>query len=487
MMSLDPYIILLLLVIYIILITSTLFTIISEKRDPVKTVSWIVVVVTVPIFGFLSYVLFGQNYRKRKIFRRKIATDTRYISDVIKRQLHKVNSPLYVKRKEVECNRDIITLLLNNSSSLMTHNNNVSILNDGEVAFAEIIKSLKQAERFIHLEYYMFKSDDIGCEIIDILCEKARSGVEVRLIYDDVGSWTLSKRAINKLVGASVEVSSFMPVIFPFLTSKINYRNHRKILIIDGQVGFTGGMNIADKYIHGTSKLGLWHDVHLKIEGKGAQSLQMIFTNDWYFVTGKLLDGIKYFPLINKGYGQEQTTLQIVTSGPDSRWAAIMQAFFMAISRAKRHIYIASPYFLPTESIITAIKVASLGGIEVKIILPNRSDSKIVLWATRSYITELLEAGVRVYLYDIGFNHSKIITIDSQFSAIGSANMDIRSFEDNFEVTAFIYDEQKTKELENIFNQDLNSTRELSLSNWYNRSKRNKTKEAICRILSPLL
>lgn len=485
MFNINPYIVTGALLIYFTLIISALYTIISEKRDPVKAVSWIVVVVTLPLIGFFCYITFGQNYRKRKIFNRKVTSDIKYFNNIIKRQLYKVNSPFLNKRKEVDSNRDIITLLLNNSKSPLTYDNNVSILNNGKMAFPEIIESLQNAKKYIHLEYYMFIDDRTGDEIVDILCEKAKSGVAVRLIYDDVGSWGLTKKTIIKLRKSGVEVESFMPVLFPLLTSKINYRNHRKIIIIDGTVGFTGGMNIADKYIYGNRKLGPWHDVHLKIEGRAVLTLQVVFITDWYFVTGKELRDTKYLSSIHQEEGK--TTMQIVTSGPDSPWASIMQAFFMAISCAKKHIYIASPYFSPSESILTAIKVASLSGIEINIMIPIKPDSRIVYWATRSYITELLEAGVNIFMYRGGFNHSKIITIDSEFSAVGSANMDIRSFEDNFEITAFIYDNEKTKELEDIFIEDLKYAKKITLENWYQRSKKDKTKEAICRIVSPLL
>ncbi|MFI3268142.1 MAG: cardiolipin synthase [Rikenellaceae bacterium] len=485
MVNLDTYITILALIIYLLFIMGALYAVISEKRDPLKAISWIVVIMGFPLVGFICYIIFGRNYRKQRIFNYKVKSDQKYFNYIIKRQLYKVNSNFIDSRKEVDSNKDIITLLLNNSKSPLTYKNNVSILNNGESAFFEIIESLKAAKEYIHLEYYMFIDDEIGSKIIDILCRKSQKGVSVRLIYDDLGSWGFSNKSIKKLRNAGVEVVSFMPVIFPLLTSKINYRNHRKIVIVDGKIGFTGGMNVADKYIHGNKRMGKWHDIHLKIEGRAVTSLQLTFTKDWFFLTGEEIKNVNLFPSSISKTGD--TTMQIVTSGPDSHWASIMQAFFKAISQAKEQINIATPYFSPSESILTALKVAALGGIEVNVMIPSKNDSTIVYWATRSYVAELLEAGVNVYIYRNGFNHSKLITIDSEFSAIGSANVDIRSFEYNFEVTAFMFDKAITSELKNIFFDDIKQSKKLEYHSWKRRPKRDKTKEAICRIGSPLL
>ena len=319
----------------------------------------------------------------------------------------------------------------------------------------------------------------------DILKEKARSGVEVRFIYDDVGSWNLKRSFIRSLREAGVQVHCFMPVVFPWLTSKINYRNHRKIVVIDGKEGYTGGLNIADRYLRGT-KHGPWRDTHLKIEGTAVNMLQLTFLADWYFATGiQLKDKDKYLMVSDDSVGD--TAVQIATSGPDSDWATIMQAYFAAITKATDHIYISTPYFMPGESLLTALKVAALSGIDVRIMLPSRSDSKIVYWASRSYIAELLEAKIKVYLYNKGFNHSKIITIDNRFSSIGTANMDNRSFEDNFEVTAMIYDRDVTDRLESRFLADLNGCTRLTYRRWATRSRTDMFKESVARLFSPLL
>lgn len=471
-----------LLVFYFLLVIATVFTVLHERRDPVRALSWIAVIVLLPFAGMVLFVFFGQDYRKQKIFNRKEIKDLIQFEQLSYKQLREIDT---FSNPEVAANREIITLLLNNNKSLLTTNNRLEVLNDGSETFASLIDALRKAESFIHLEYYIFENDELGGRIADILKEKARSGVEVRFIYDDVGSWNLKRSFIRSLREAGVQVHCFMPVVFPWLTSKINYRNHRKIVVIDGKVGYTGGLNIADRYLRGT-KHGPWRDTHLKIEGTAVNMLQLTFLADWYFATGiQLKDKDKYLMVSDDSVGD--TAVQIATSGPDSDWATIMQAYFAAITKATDHIYISTPYFMPGESLLTALKVAALSGIDVRIMLPSRSDSKIVYWASRSYITELLEAKIKVYLYNKGFNHSKIITIDNRFSSIGTANMDNRSFEDNFEVTAMIYDRDVTDRLESRFLADLNGCTRLTYRRWATRSRTDMFKESVARLFSPLL
>jgi len=314
--------------------------------------------------------------------------------------------------------------------------------------------------------------------------EKARSGVEVRFIYDDVGSWSLSRRFVARMRKAGVEVRCFMPVVFPWLTSRVNYRNHRKIVVVDGKIGFTGGLNIADRYLKLRGSKA-WRDTHLRLEGDAVMMLQAIFVTDWFFVNGhQQLNDLKYFPH-NEVEGF--VPIQIASSGPDSDWASIMQAYFAAITRARDHIYICSPYFLPNGAILTALRVASLSGIDVRIMIPKHADHKIVYWATSSYISDMLAAGVKVYRYYRGFNHSKMIMIDGRLCSIGTANMDIRSFEDNFEVSAMIYDPVFTAQLEEIFLADLRNSTRIDPRRWDTRPRYQKFIEALCSLLSPLL
>ncbi|MDL2230776.1 cardiolipin synthase, partial [Alistipes sp. OttesenSCG-928-L06] len=438
---------------YVAFIVVVICLLIHDKRDPGKSWAWIAAIVLLPFVGFILYMVFGRNHRKEKLYSRKEISDLEIQMETLSaRQLYELNNPLFQYRKEILKYKEIITLLLNNNKSLLTARNKATVLHNGSETFPAILEALRAAKTFIHVEYYIFEKDRVGREFANILMDKAREGVEVRFIYDDVGSWGLSPKFLHRMKKAGVKVHCFQRVVFPFLTSKINYRNHRKIVVVDGEVGFTGGINIAKRYVTGT-KLGIWRDTHLRIEGEAVATLNAVFAMDWFFVSKeKLADMDKYYP--PSGIDIE-TPLQIASSGPDSDWASIMQAFFAAMTKAKDHIYISTPYFLPNQAIMTAVEVAAMSGVDVRILLPEKSDSKIVHWATKSYITELLDAKVKVYFYKKGFNHSKLIMIDSVFSSLGTANMDNRSFDVNFEVTAILYDEKVTRELEEHFLEDL--------------------------------
>lgn len=474
------------LIIYVLIVLLTIGLILHDRKDPVKAVAWILVVMLIPIAGLIIYIFFGRNHRKRKIFNVKEIADTQSIEDLCRKQLKNVANPDIKSVPSVETHKDMITLLLNNSKSLLSLNNRIKILLNGKQKFDDLFEAIESAVSHIHLEYYIFMYDNIGRRLISALEEKAREGVEVRIIYDDVGSWGLKYRHVKHMRRAGIKVRGFMPVKFPWFTNKANYRNHRKIAVIDGRIGFTGGINIADRYIDGT-KWGPWRDTHLRIDGEAVAMMQALFIADWYFVNNKeLLDvnNPKYFPRTKI---RTVSPVQIVSSGPDSDWAAIMQAYFAAFNKAEKSIYIATPYFTPTQAILTSLKVASLSGVDVRIMLPHRSDSKIAYWASRSYISELMDAGIKIYFYRDGFNHSKFIVIDDIFCSVGSANMDYRSFEDNFEVTAILYDPKAAKSLSKIFKQDLEFSNLIDREEWENRSQLHAAYEACARLLSPLL
>lgn len=473
-----------LVVIYFLTVFSTAIMVIHEKRDPAKTSIWVLILLLLPIIGLIFYVYFGQNHRKEKIFSRKGLRDLQQIEQISRSQLVDIKSDRFIHNPSIKDNINIITLLLNNSKALLTLYNRVSIYQTGRKTFKAILDAIDNAKSSIHLEFYIVENDEIGNLIKSKLVEKARNGVEVRLIFDDVGSWSLPKAFINELKRAGAEVYPFMPVNFPLFTSKVNYRNHRKIIVVDGEVAFMGGMNIADRYLKGDELLGTWYDTVIKIEGEAVHMLQVIFLVDWFFVSKLIIsERVKYFP---NHKVPTQHPLQITTSGPDSDWASIMQAFFTAIAKAQKHIYICTPYFVPNESILTALKTASLSGVDVRIILPGNSDSTVVYWSSLSYVSELLVAGIKVYLFQNGFNHSKIIMIDSKFASVGSANMDIRSFEDNFELLTMIYDNELTLELEKQFHKDLKRSKKLNLTKWNKRPMKQNFKESVARLFSPL-
>lgn len=459
------------------------FIIVLEKRSPFKTAAWILVLVLLPVIGLIFYLFFGQEYRRQKFYSRRGIKALSRFRRVTSKQLHRLQQAEMQLPPPVDPFRKIISLLLNNSHAVLTTGNRVKILNNGLKTTAAIFEALESARHHIHLEYYIIDNDKIGNNLKEILIRKRRQGVEVRLIIDDVGSWGLGKEFIRDLKRNDVEVYSFMEVRFPRLTGRVNYRNHRKIVVVDGRIGFTGGINMADRYINGLPNIGPWRDTHLQIEGDAVNCLQVVFAADWYFVKGENLWGGNYFRPLTEKPG---IPVQISASGPDSDWDSIGQAFFAAISGARSEVNIVTPYLMPPPAITTALKTAALGGIDVRIIIPEKSDARIPKWCSFSYVEELLEAGVRIFFYQKGFIHSKIVTVDGIFSSVGTANLDFRSLETNFEVNAFIYDEHFTRQLNAFLKVDLRNSREILLSDWKKRSRLNKIRESLAYFISPL-
>ena len=475
----------LLKVFYIVTIVFMVILVIQQRGDPMKTIAWLLVVTFIPLLGIILYFFFGKNYRKEKIFSRKELADSEQIKMLARYQPDKRSYTTDWPNQAVAEKSHIMEMLYNSDKVLLTKRNRVRILVNGKVTFEHIIAELERAEKHIHLEYYIIEDDRIGSQVRRILIRKAREGLEVRVIYDDIGCWSLSDEYIQSLKDAGVRIFPFMPVRFPYFTNKVNYRNHRKIIVIDGKVGFVGGMNIADRYISGNEELGHWRDTHLKIEGEAVYSLQSIFLLDWYFVSKRNIHHQdQYFPPVDVN---EQHLMQIVASGPDSDWASIMQTFFSAIATAKSYIYISTPYFLPNESILTALRTAALSGVDVRLLLPEQSDSKLVSWSSFSFISELLDAGIKVYLYRKGFTHSKLMMVDDVFCSIGTANMDIRSFDQNFEINALIYDQRMTIAMRNIFMNDIKDLKCININNWDERPRWVFFRESVARLFSPLL
>lgn len=457
--------------------------IILEKRSPFKTAAWILVLVLIPLLGLIFYLFFGQEYRKKKLFsRRGLKALGRYRS-ITSRQLRTIQNSEYQLPPQIGHFKKIIALLLNNSSAIVTTGNRLTILNNGRKTMEALFNALSQARHHIHMEYYIIEDDQTGNRLREILLERRKAGVEVRIIIDDVGSWGLSRKYIRELKQAGIAIYSFMEVRFPRLTGKVNYRNHRKIVIVDGHTGFTGGVNIADRYVFGTKKLGLWRDTHLQIEGDAVASLQVVFAADWFFVRGENLTGQAYFLPFREYAG---VPVQISASGPDSDWDSISQAFFTAIASARKEVFIATPYLMPTPSILTALKTAALGGIDVRIIMPEIPDALLPKWVSFSYVEELLEAGVRIFLYQKGFLHSKVMLVDGSFATIGTTNLDFRSLETNFEINAFVYDEQFSRHMSAFYKVDLRNSREILLNEWKRRPWYKKSMESFAYLISPL-
>lgn len=456
--------------------------ILLENKNPLKTHSYILLLILVPILGLAIYILFGQDYRRHKFFSRKKAMDSSMVDSIVNNQLNLAYQHELIGSTLVMEKANIIKLLLRNNNAFLTKNNEVKMLINGEKKFASLLTDLGNAKDHIHLEYYIFEEDEIGCLIIDQLIEKAQKGVNVRFVYDDVGS-NLSYSLRKKLKTAGVEVKPIMPVYFPKF-SKANYRDHRKIVVIDGTIGYVGGINVADRYIN---KLGrnYWRDTHLRIEGNAVHSLQIAFILNWYYAAKEKLGFSKQlFPTITTGGNQ---CVQIAGSGPDTDWASIMQAFFVAINSATKRVWITSPYFIPNEPVLTSIKTAALSGVDVQIIFPYKPDSYIVHAASMSYMKEVLEAGVKVHLYTKGFIHAKTLLVDKVFSSVGTANMDYRSFDQNYEINAMVYSENFANELASQFKEDVEQCIPLQLSRWEQRPIRKRLLQSIARLLAPLL
>ncbi len=462
-----------------VLVVITVVVVIAERREPVNTLAWIMVITMFPVGGVILFLILGQNHRRQRTFMQKELYDSEVITHLCNEQLRHIAHP----DRATMPNRNFVRLMLNNSRALLTEHNRVRILNNGEQTFPDMFEEMSKAERYIHIEFFAIEGGVLFDRLVEILDDRIAHGVEVRIIYDSVGSRRLRRRELLRLRAIGAEVRSFMPVWIARFTDKVNYRNHRKIVVIDGRVGYTGGVNIADRYIDGV-RGGIWRDTHLRIEGEAVAMLQSVFIVDWHFVTdGCMLSDEVYFST------QEVDAvlpIQIVTSGPDSPYASIMQAYFAAIGKAERYIYVSTPYLLPNQAIVTALRVAALSGVDVRVLIPVRGDNIFVAWAGYSYVDSLMEAGVKVYLYNKGFNHSKFLLIDDCISSVGSANLDNRSFEDDFEVQAIIYDRAVTEELRGYFLQDLAKSTEITPETWAKRSRLSKIMEPIARLLAPL-
>ncbi|WP_238886844.1 cardiolipin synthase [Clostridium sp. YIM B02551] len=454
--------------------------VVLERKRPEKTIAWLLILLLLPPVGLFLYIFLGRNWKLHKLNDRMSSKINALIKPIIKEYKLSEYAPL-------------IELLATNSDSPIFPNNQVHLFTNGTDKFKALKEQLLKAKHHIHLEYYIVKSDEIGNEIKDILVKKSREGVRVRFIIDRVGA-RMKHSFIKELRDAGVDIvfySYFLAPILRPINTQINYRNHRKIVIIDGNVGFIGGINIGDEYL-GKSKYGFWRDTHLMVRGDFVMALQAVFLDD--FLTIQKANNVysfydaefnKYFPTTKV---KNDTLMQLVKSGPDSEFPAIMQAMLKMITMANNNIYITTPYFVPPESIMDALRIAALGGVEVKIIFPEQADHFIVNKASRTYFDELLSCGVKVYFYDKeSFVHAKTMTVDGKLCTLGTTNMDIRSFDLNYEINCVIYDEVITKQLEEIFIEDLKMCREFTLDESNNTSKAEKLIEGVARVFSSLL
>lgn len=457
-----------------------MLTVLMDNRQPAKTIAWVLVLLFVPVVGIVLYIFFGQNTRKMKL-----------ISGRSLDQLSKRSMLEFVEQRNLrmpEYFSSLVRLFTNQSLALPFKDNAVEFYTDGYQFFPALLQAIKSATNHIHLDTYIIADDPLGRLVSDALIAKAREGVEVRLIYDDVGCWRVSERFFDRMRQAGVKVRSFMPVRFPAFTSKVNYRNHRKVCVIDGIQGFIGGMNIALRYVKGLHHGTLpWRDTHMRLRGSVVYALQRAFLVDWYFVDRTLINDHRYYPPM-PWHISNDSLAQVVTGSPIAQWPDIMQGYVRILLEAKRYVYMETPYFLPTEPVLFAMRTAALAGVDVRLLIPRRSDAWLIQLASMSYVTETLEAGVKVRLYEKGFNHSKLLVADDQISTCGSTNIDFRSFENNFEANVFFYDRQTALRIKDIYMRDeacsinFSEAREL-----HHRPYLHRFVESLLRLLSPLL
>ena len=474
-------------IVYIIIVALVCLRIIYDTESSAKTLAYVLLAIFIPVAGIGFYFIFGINYRKRLIYSKKLVKDEVKLKELNTRIISYSARNLKKYALEVGDSRSLVNLLMNDNLSPLTDGNSVKVLINGEQKFPEVLDALSKAEHHIHLEYYIYEDDIIGNQIKEILIQKAKQGVEVRFIYDDFGSRSIRKKVVKELKNAGVEAYPFNRVRLLLFANRINYRNHRKIIIVDGNCGFVGGINISDRYINKQDEPDklYWRDTHLRIDGPGILNLQHTFLCDWNFCSNQSvqLDGLYYDQI---RYDSD-VSVQIAAGGPDSPASTIMLSFLKAISLAKNEILLTTPYFVPGESIINAIKVAVMGGVHVKILVPGISDSYWVNAAAWSNYDELLKTGVEIYIYKKGFIHAKTMVIDKHMSILGTANMDHRSFDLNFEVNAIVYARDFAEQLCGFFENDIQQAEKLNLEEVISKPVFRHLSERIGRLLSPLL
>ncbi len=463
--------------IYFVTVLMIMGVILSENRNPVKSLAWVTVLLLFPIGGIVLYIFFGRNIK-----------NTRMISRRQRRQLKRAESGHSIDIMRLVGDYEESTLHLIRLARSLTgwnfyNNNDITVFTNGTSKFAALERDLSAAKDYINLQYYIFEDDEIGNRIANILENRAAAGVQVRVIYDHVGSLHTRNKFFDRLNAAGVEIYPFFRVAFPPFGTRINWRNHRKICIIDGEIGYIGGMNIADRYIDGGKMFNSWRDSHLRIQGPAVAALQSSFAVDWSFMGKPLLK--QALPCLEQAPGN--MSAQLVTAGPTSQWSNVEFMFHKAIAGAQKRIYIQTPYFLPTEALLTALQTAALAKIDVRIMMPRRSDSNMLRYASFSYIDECLRSGIKIYLYEEGMLHAKNVIIDDEVATVGSTNFDFRSFEHNFEANIFVYSKEFNQRLVDIFLADMRHSTRLIAANWTKRPRAQKIYESVLRLLSPIL
>ena len=461
---------------FLLAVVVTIVVIVMDNRNPYKTLAWVLVLVFLPVVGLVLYYFFGQDTRKERLISKK------GFKRLTKYPMMEFQMQESFKTSE-EKQHQLIRFFQKVNLALPFEGNSMRVFQDGHSMLQELLATIQSARYHIHMEFYIFEDDAVGRLVKDALMDKAREGVEVRVLYDDVGCWKVPYMFFDEMREKGIEVHGFLKVRFPRFTSKVNYRNHRKLVIVDGRTGFIGGMNLAERYLKGVA-WGNWKDIMIQIKGKAVYGLQTSFLTDWYATDHSLITSSSYFPKMDdEGF----SLMQVVTSDPVGKWKDIMQGLLITITSARKYLYIQTPYLLPTESVLWALKTVALAGVDVRIMIPEFADTRWIHWGSMSYLDELMEAGIKVYMYQKGFLHSKLIVSDDCLSTVGSTNMDFRSFEHNFEVNAFMYDKTSALMLKEIFLSDQKDAKLLHLKAWRMRPWSQKVKESVIRLFAPLL
>ena len=471
-MSQALYIIL--MIVYLLTVIGIIVVVVSENRNPVRSLAWVTVLLLLPVVGILVYLFFGRSLKSVMMISR---------NNRMKRSGQaSLNTPESSNFSLSESSLQIINLVNSLGEPHFFKTNQVDIFTEGEAKFSQLKADLLAAKKYINFQYYIFSADTIGKELAEILIQKAHEGVKVRVIYDHVGSFKIRNKLFKRLAAGGVQIYPFFEVTFPQFGTRINWRNHRKICVIDGVIGYIGGMNIADRYISG-GKFPSWRDTHLRIEGPAVAALQYSFAVDWHFMGKEPIAEVAGGKPVDK----PAMYAQLLTSGPSSQWTNIAFMFHQAIAAARRRIYIQTPYFLPTDALLKDLITAALARVDVRVMLPAKSDSNLLDFASASYISECLRAGVKFYFYKAGMLHSKCIIIDDEFTTVGSTNFDFRSFEHNFEANIFIYSKKFNERMLSVFRSDMEQSQRITLTQWRKRSIIRRATESVVRLLSPIL
>ncbi len=468
---------------YLLNFFAVIAVIFIERRSQTSALLWAIVLLFVPVFGFIFYLFLGKGpvFGRKKKFLNKYYADSKYSANVMK-QLELFNRLSDNTTNTATAN--IIKYNMNYEGSMCTFRNHVRIYTDIKCQYDDMIRDIENAEHFVNVLYFIIQPDKSGDRLKKALIKKAKQGVDVKLVYDDVGCKNIDKRYFQDLIKAGGKVVKFFPSRIKFLNLNLNYRNHRKIVVIDNKYGYMGGANIGDEYIgQSKKKIKPWRDTHLKISGEAVFLMNLRFMQDFNFSNKDEVEPEPYNPQCV--IDQKISPIQFISDGPDSVDGIIESCYIKAIYSATKRIYIQTPYLIPDEVFLEALKAAARSGIDVRIMIPGLPDKPMVYACSLSYAAELAETGCKIFLWN-GFIHSKTLLIDDDISSVGSFNIDIRSFKLNFEMTAFLYDEAVAQEMLEIFMQDMENSREYTMADVKNRSIVQRMKERVMRLLSPL-